>query len=181
MVFLVFLSVNAKLLRRVWLVVTLWAVAHKAPLFMGFFRQKYWRGLPFPPPGHLTDPGVEPTSPMSPASQVDALPAELYWGFPSGSDGEESVCNAGDRVWSLGEEDPLKKGMATHTPRKTPYSCLENSMDKGANQSWRVSITTLRSSRTDLAWISKHRLYVSPKVKIHCSPWNWDYLPLLSH
>ena len=36
--------------------------AHQAPLSMGFPRQKYWSGLPFPPPGDLPDPGIEPTS-----------------------------------------------------------------------------------------------------------------------
>ena len=40
-----------------------WTVAHKAPLSMGFPRQEYWSGLPFFFPGHLPDPGIEPTSP----------------------------------------------------------------------------------------------------------------------
>ena len=35
------------------------------------------------------------------------------WGFPGGSDGKECACNAGDPVQSLGQEDPLEKGMAT--------------------------------------------------------------------
>ena len=43
---------------------------------MGFFRQEYWSGLPFPSPGDLPDPGVEPASPVSPALQVDSLPTE---------------------------------------------------------------------------------------------------------
>jgi len=43
-------------------------------LSMGFFRQEYWSGLPFPFPGDLPDPGIEPTSPVSPALQVDSLP-----------------------------------------------------------------------------------------------------------
>ena len=38
----------------------------QAPLSMGFFRQEYWSGLPFPPLGDLSDPGIEPTSPESP-------------------------------------------------------------------------------------------------------------------
>ena len=42
---------------------TLWTVAHQAPLSMGFPRQEYWIGLPFPSPGDLPDPGIEPTSP----------------------------------------------------------------------------------------------------------------------
>ena len=37
--------------------------AHQAPLSMGFFRQEYWSGLPFPYPGDLPDPGIEPRSP----------------------------------------------------------------------------------------------------------------------
>ena len=42
------------------LFVTLWTVAHQAPLSMGFSRQKRWHGLPFPPPGHVLDTGIEP-------------------------------------------------------------------------------------------------------------------------
>ena len=41
---------------------TLWAVVHQAPLSMGFSRQEYWSGLPFPSPGDLPDPGIKPTS-----------------------------------------------------------------------------------------------------------------------
>jgi len=45
--------------------------AHKAPLSMGFSRQEYWSGLPCPSPGDLSDPGIEPVSPVAPASQAD--------------------------------------------------------------------------------------------------------------
>ena len=44
-----------------------WTVVHQAPLSMGFFRQKYWSGLPCPSPGDLPDSGIEPTSLSSPA------------------------------------------------------------------------------------------------------------------
>ena len=47
---------------RVWLFVTLWVIAHQAPLSMGFSRQEYWSGLPFLPPGDLPHPGIEPKS-----------------------------------------------------------------------------------------------------------------------
>jgi len=50
---------------------TPWTVAHQVPLSMGFSRQEYWGGLPFPSPGDLPDPGIEP---MSPALAVDSLP-----------------------------------------------------------------------------------------------------------
>ena len=52
----------AKLLSCVQLFVTLWTVAHQFPLSMEFSRQEYWSGLPFPSPGDLPDPGIEPTS-----------------------------------------------------------------------------------------------------------------------
>ena len=51
-------------------------VAHQAPMSMGLFRQEYWSGLPFLPPGDLPDPGIEPTSPASPAFQADSLSTE---------------------------------------------------------------------------------------------------------
>ena len=50
-----------------------WTVARQAPLFMGFSRQEYWSGLPFPSPGDLPDPGIEP---RSPTLQADALTSE---------------------------------------------------------------------------------------------------------
>ena len=50
---------------------TSWTVAHQAPLSMGFSQQEYWSGLPCPPPGDLSDPGIKP---RSPALQADSLP-----------------------------------------------------------------------------------------------------------
>ena len=54
---------------------TLWTVDCRA-LSVGFSRQEYWGGLPFPSPGDLPDPGIKPQSPVSPALQADSLPAE---------------------------------------------------------------------------------------------------------
>ena len=59
----------------------LWAVARQAPLCIGFFRQEYWSGLPFPSPGDLPNPGIElgvqlNIEPGSPALQVGSLPSE---------------------------------------------------------------------------------------------------------
>ena len=59
------------LLSRVRLFATPWTVAHQAPLSMRFSRQEDWSGFPFPTPGDLPDPGIEPTSP---AWQADSLP-----------------------------------------------------------------------------------------------------------
>ena len=64
---------KVKPLSRVWLFATPWTVAHQAPPSMGFSRQEYWGGLPFPSPGDFPDPGLEP---KSPALQPDSLPSE---------------------------------------------------------------------------------------------------------
>ena len=53
---------QAQLLSFVQFFATPWAVAHQAPLSMGFPRQEYWSALPFPPPGDLPDPGIKPVS-----------------------------------------------------------------------------------------------------------------------
>ena len=50
-----------------------WTVAHQTPLSMGVLRQEYWSGLPFPSPGNLPDPGIEP---KSLTLQTDSLPSE---------------------------------------------------------------------------------------------------------
>ena len=52
-----------KSLNCVRLFVTPLTVAYQTPLSLGFSRQEYWRGLPFPPPGYLPDPGIKPISP----------------------------------------------------------------------------------------------------------------------
>ena len=52
---------------------TLWTVAYQAPPSMGLSRQEYWSGLPFPSPGDLPDPGIEP---RSPTLEADALTSE---------------------------------------------------------------------------------------------------------
>ena len=75
------LKVKVKSLSRVRLFATPWNGAHQAPLSMGFSRQEYWSGLPFPSPGDLPDPGIEL---RSPALQADALTSEppgakLWW------------------------------------------------------------------------------------------------------
>ena len=53
-------------------------VACQAPLSMGFSRQEYWSGLPFPSPGDLPEPGIKPTSPVSPALAVRFFTTDVY-------------------------------------------------------------------------------------------------------
>ena len=76
--------VHACMLSHMQLFAPSWTVAHQAPLPMGFSRQEhwngkkkkkeYWNGLPFLSTGDLPDSGIKPTSPTSPALQVDSLP-----------------------------------------------------------------------------------------------------------
>ena len=61
---------EVKSLSHVRLFVTPWTIAYQAPLSLGFSRQEYWSGLPFPSPGDLLYPGIEP---RSPALWADAL------------------------------------------------------------------------------------------------------------
>ena len=67
-----------KPLSRVRLFATPWTVAYQAPLFMGFSRQEYWSGLPFPSPGDLPDPGIEPGSPALEADSLTSEPQGSY-------------------------------------------------------------------------------------------------------
>ena len=66
-------KMKVKSLSRVQLFETPWTVAYQAPLSMEFSRQEYWSGLPFPSPGDLPNPGIEP---RSPTLQADTLPSE---------------------------------------------------------------------------------------------------------
>ena len=61
------ISLCVYILLGVRLFETPWTVAHQAPLSMGFSRQEYWSGLPYPPPWDLPDLGIELVSPASPA------------------------------------------------------------------------------------------------------------------
>ena len=71
---------------RVQLFVTLWTVAHQAPLSMQFSRHEHWSGLPCPPPGDLPNPGMEPTSLMSPALGGGFFTTSATWEAPANKD-----------------------------------------------------------------------------------------------
>ena len=156
---------------HIQLFVTPWTVAGQSPLSMGFPRQEYWSGVPCPTPGNLPDPGIEPSSFMSPVLagwQADSLPLRpprkpvlllnysYTWGFPGGSDGKESACTAGD--WSLIQSDssqevPDRSGSSPGKGNDYPlqYSCLQNSMDRG---SWQVTVHGSRRVGHDWAMIT---------------------------
>ena len=76
-----------KSLSHVQLFASPWTVAHQAPVSMGFPRQEYWSGLPFPPPGDLPDLGIEPMSLISPALAGGFFTTSTTW------DLLESLCS----------------------------------------------------------------------------------------
>ena len=64
------------------LFVTPWTVANQAPLSMGFCRQEYWSGKPFPSPGDLPDPEIKPGSLESPALVDGSFTTSTTWEAP---------------------------------------------------------------------------------------------------
>ena len=73
-------KVKVKSLSHVQLFATPWTAAYQAPLSVGFSKQEYWSGLPFPSPEHFPDPGIQPGSP---ALQANALTTAFYWFYMS--------------------------------------------------------------------------------------------------
>ena len=96
-------------LSHVWLFVTPWTVARQVSLSMGFSRQEYWSGLPFPSPGDHPDPGIKPGSA---ALQADSLPSEPQ-GSPYNvilfSNKKEIECWYGLHGWILKHFSKWKK------------------------------------------------------------------------
>ena len=119
---------------RAQLFVTPWTVAHQSPLSMGFSRQEYWSELPFPSPGALPDPGVEP---RSPALQADSLLVEplksMYRAVKNPTAMQET------QVPSLDQEDPLEKGMVTHSSTlawRIPWTEEPGRLQPEGQKSW---------------------------------------------
>ena len=76
----IFMSVKYTcVLSHVQLFATPWTVAHQAPLSVGFSRQEYWSGLPFPSPGDLLDPGIKSSSLASPALADEFFTTSATW------------------------------------------------------------------------------------------------------
>ena len=109
---------------------TPWTVALQAPLSMGFSRQEYWGGWPFPSPGDLPIPGIEPES-------------LAFLGFPGGSVVNNPPVSAGDAGSIPGSGRSL--GVGNGNPLQ--YFCLGNLMDRGA---WWATVHRVRkeSDRT---------------------------------
>ena len=125
---------------------TPWTVACQAPLSMGFSSQEYWSGLSFPSPGHLPNPGIKPTSPVSPALQADSLPPET-WGKPIHVQHTQSHQHASWEGCTYGS-CAVSSGWLTIFNRSLQYSCLENSRDRGA---WQAIVHGIKRAVHSLA------------------------------
>ena len=132
-------KVKAKSLSRVHLLVNPGTAAHQAPPSMGFSRQEYWSGMPFPSPGDVPNPGIES---RSPTLQADALPSEQ----PGKPDGKEPPFNAEDPglIPGLGRSPGEGNGiLGNDIPLQ--YSPLEDLLEEMATHSsffaWRIPWT----------------------------------------
>ena len=74
-IFIFKVKVKLKSLSRVWLFGIPWTVAYQTSLSMGFSSKEYWSGFPFPSPGDLPNPGIEPRSPTLRADTLPSGPA----------------------------------------------------------------------------------------------------------
>ena len=77
------LYVRAQLVSHVRLFATPWTIACQAPLSMGFSRQEYWSEQPFPPPGDLSDQGIEPVFLVSLALAAGFFTTSTTWDAPT--------------------------------------------------------------------------------------------------
>ena len=112
-----------QLLSWIRLFATPWTVAHLAPLSVGFSRQEYWCGLPFPFPGDLPHPGIEPLPPALPGEFFTTDSALFHLWLPkvlmSGSQTGRGT-RKGSPSWEDGEStgERKDKGLGTRTEQK---------------------------------------------------------------
>ena len=128
-------------LSRVGLIAIPRTVAHQAPLCMGFSRKESWSGLPFPTPGDLPQPGIEP---MSPALAGDSLPlchlgSPFYILYISPREGTSNLCQ---------------------------YSCLGIPVDRGV---WRVTVLGVIKESDTTQQLNNNRVYVCQSQSLNSS------------
>ena len=110
-----------KSLSCVWLFVTPWTVAHQIPPSMEFSRQEYWSGLPFPSPGDLPNPGIEPRSPAGITSyKLSNTLSKIFELRPEGCENESRVsiwrCKQRQHHWFLKINSLGHQGLFTKNP-----------------------------------------------------------------
>ena len=134
---------HTQLLSHVQLFATLWTIARQAPLSMGFSRQEYWSGWPFPSPGSLPDPGIEPSSP---ALQADSLPSpyEVPRLFESPLDCKEiqPVHPRGNQSWMFTRRTDVEAETPTLWPPDKKNWLIWKDPDAGKDWRWEEKGTT---------------------------------------
>ena len=146
-----------------------WPVAHQTSLSMGFPRQEYWSGLPFPSPGDLPDPGVKPLSLTSPTLAMDSLPV---WAIGEGQIKSQPLFTLDAAETASGLSLPSNPGCSptsTTCPHLAPSQRTLYLPDVVNQQEW--SEPSAESSLYPLALAGKHLL----PLHLHSSP----PLPLL--
>ena len=146
-----------------------WTIAHQFPLSLGFSRQQYWRGLPFPPPRDLPDPGIKRLSPVSPALAGGFFTICATWETlsvvyltldrpfhllsvlslhpPKGSVVKNPLASAGD-TGDVGSIPGSGRSPRAGNGNPLTYSCLENSVNRAA---WRATVHGVAKSLTRLS------------------------------
>ena len=154
--------------KHIWLLAVLWAVAHKTPLSMGFFREEYWSRLPCPSPGDPNS-GIKPASP---ALQVDSLPTEPPGKPRNGSKNLSSLLcprNVMRRTGSLYERASVSVRKASSS-YKTMEICTEA---LHGDRLWRhfLVLTSVGSARQLLPPPSATQQVIQVPCFVKDSPW----------
>ena len=135
--------------------VTPWTVAHQAPLSMGFSRQEYWSGLPFPSPEDFPYPGIKP---MSPCWQVDSLSLSHL--------GSLSVIHAAAAAKSL-QSCPTLCDPRDGSPPGSPVPGIL----QGRTLEWvAISVSNAWKWKVKVKSLSRVRLLATPQTAAHQAP-----------
>ena len=141
------------MLSRVRLFTTPWTIACRAPLSIGFSRQEYWSRLPFPSPGDLPDPGVEPRSPhcrqiLYRLSHQRMRASQPQWELPNA---------AGSAARGSLGRDPGTKHRAQPLPCKAPCSDMESHLQGGQTPPPSTSMGNCKGTSRNKAKVSRKR------------------------
>ena len=141
----------------VWLFVTPLAVARQAPLSTGFPRQEYWSGLPYPPPGDLPGPGIEPVSPVLAGTFFTAEPPGKL-GWPVGQNPKCSTLIQKTRSSALAPPLPSHWLLPSH-----PTPCIWTTQHS-LRDPWRHAVASGLSVFVAAAFCDMGLSYIYPQI-----------------